>query len=292
VTAIMVRTYVNWPRIGSLRLASPRGLRLCALCGLAGPVLFTAAWVVSLLRQTGHSAAEVQLSGLAAIDARDPQIMMAGFVALGVGSILFGAALGQLLAATPAGARPVNGAGVQPAVNARTWSAATAAPRPVTADTGPPAVGRVAPAGLGPAAGHRPAGAGPWLVVVAGAAAVAAGLLRRDHMLLVGPGFAGESWHNQAHDIVSGVAYTAMIAGPVALARRFRADPTWAVLRPAMLAVALASGMTLVLFSSRVLEPWNGVVQRIAVTLPLAAEVIAAAWMMAIARPGQAAGRG
>ena len=59
--------------------------RLAAAGGLAGPVLFTLAWVASSLRQAGHSAAEVQLSGLAAEDARDPQIMMAGFVLLGAG---------------------------------------------------------------------------------------------------------------------------------------------------------------------------------------------------------------
>ena len=65
--------------------------RLGAWCGVIGPVLFTAAWVVSSLRQAGHSATEVQLSGLAADDARDPQIMMAGFVVLGAGTVAFGA---------------------------------------------------------------------------------------------------------------------------------------------------------------------------------------------------------
>jgi len=54
--------------------------RLAAAGGVAGPVLFTVAWVAGSLRQAAHSAAEVQLSGLAAEDARDPQIMMAGFV--------------------------------------------------------------------------------------------------------------------------------------------------------------------------------------------------------------------
>ena len=44
------------------------------------------------------SAAEVQLSGLAAEDARDPQIMMAGFVLLGAGTIVFGAGLGRVAA--------------------------------------------------------------------------------------------------------------------------------------------------------------------------------------------------
>jgi hypothetical protein len=44
--------------------------RLAAAGGVAGPVLFTAAWMVGSLRQAGHSAADVQLSGLAAEDAR------------------------------------------------------------------------------------------------------------------------------------------------------------------------------------------------------------------------------
>lgn len=46
--------------------------RLAAAGGVAGPVLFTAAWMAGSLRQAGHSAAGVQLSGLAAEDARDP----------------------------------------------------------------------------------------------------------------------------------------------------------------------------------------------------------------------------
>src|SRR5262249_58424501 len=110
----------------------------------------------------------VQVSGVAAREARDPQIMTAGCVVLGVCSAGFGAAL------------------------------RTVAPR-------------------------RPAG--PWLVVAGGAAAVAAGVFRRDHMLLTGPGFAGESWHNQVHDVASAVAYAAMLAAPLVLARQVRADP-------------------------------------------------------------------
>jgi hypothetical protein len=51
-------------------------------------------------------------------------------------------------------------------------------------------------------------------------------LRRRDHMLLDSPGFAGESWHNQVHDVVSGVAYGAMLAAPLVLARRWRDDRT------------------------------------------------------------------
>jgi hypothetical protein len=187
-----------------------------------GPVLFTAAWVVSSLRQTGHSATEVQLSGLAADDARDSQ-MVAGFVVLGVCSIAFGIALRRALA---------------------------------------------------------PRAAGAWLVIAAGAAAVGAGLFRRDHLLLAGPGFTGESWHNQVHDVVSGVAYGAMLAAPLLLARRFRDHPDWAVVSRPVLVLALGSAVALVVFASRVVEPWNGVVQRVAVTLALGTEVLTAARML------------
>lgn len=202
--------------------------RLAAAGGIAGPVLFTAAWAAGSLRQAGHSAAEVQLSGLAADNARDPQIMMAGFVVLGAGSVMLGAALGRV-----------------------------------------------------PAAGT----AGPRLVAAAGAASVAAGLFRRDDMLLSGPGFTGESWHNQVHDVVSGVAYAAMIAAPLLLGRRFRRDPDWGPLARPVQLLSLASAVALAVFASQAAGSWNGAVQRVAVTLPLTAEVLIA-WRMLRLEPG------
>ena len=206
-------------------MAGPGGTRLLAFCGVAGPVLFTAAWMASSLRQTGYSAAKVQLSGLAAMNARDPQIMIAGFIGLGVCSVAFGAALD-----------------------------------------------RVAVTGS----------AGPWLVKSAGVATVAAGLFRRDHMLLVGPGFAGESWHNQVHDLVSGVGYAAMIAAPLVLARPFRHDPDWVALSRPLAVLALISTAAVVLFASRAVEPWNATVQRVAISLPLAAGMLMAARMLSL----------
>jgi len=216
---------------GTVRLS-----RLAAWGGVAGPLLFTAAWVVSSLRQTGHPAAEVQLSGLAALDARDPQIMIVGFVVLGACSAGFGAALRTV-------------------------------------------------------ATRRQAG--PWLVVAGGAAAVAAGVFRRDHMLLTGPGFAGESWHNQVHDVASAVAYAAMLGAPLLLARQFSADPRWAVIARPIRVLALASAAAMAVFASRGAEPASGAVQRIAVTLAVAAEAIAAARMLTlpespvVLQPGQ-----
>jgi len=207
-------------------------IRLAAYGGVAGPVLFTAAWVVSSLRQAGHPATEVQLSGLAAIDARDPQLMMAALVVLGCCSIGLGAAL-----RTVAGAKSV----------------------------------------------------GPWLAMAAGAATAAAGVFRRDHLLLTGPGFAGESWHNQVHDVVSGVAYGAMLAAPLLLGRRFRADPDWAVLARPVQVLALASAVAMAVFASRAVQPWNGVVQRAAVTLALSAEILVAARLLTLPRTGSRA---
>lgn len=207
--------------------------KLAALGGVAAPVLFTAGWVVSSLRQAGVPAAGVQLSGLAADDARDPQIMIAGFLVLGACSAGFGAALGR--------------------VSGRRWSA------------------------------------GPWLVVVAGAAAVAAGVFRRDHMLLTGPGFAGESWHNQAHDVASGVAYGAMLAAVLVLGWRFRTDRDWVVVSRPVQALALASAIALAVFATRAAGPWNPVVQRVAVTLALTAEIVMAARMLTL--PPAPAGR-
>ena len=203
--------------------------RLAGCAGIAGPLLFTVAWVACSLRQAGHPVAGVQLSGLAAQDARDPQVMIAAFVVLGACSIGFGAALKKATA---------------------------------------------------------PGSAGPWLVMVAGAAVVAAGVFRRDHMLLTGPGFAGESWHNQVHDVASGIAYAAMLAAPLVLGRRLRADPEWAALCRPVQVLAVASAAALAVFASQAAQPWNGVLQRAAVTLALAAEAVVAARMLALPPPG------
>ncbi len=226
-----------WPAVagagpggGALRVVRVGKLAACG--GAGGPVLFTAGWVVSSLRQVGHPVAGIQLSGLAAEDAQDPQLMMAAFVVLGACSIGFGAAL---------------------------WKVA----------------------------GFRPAG--PWLVMTGGAAAVAAGAFRRDHMLLTGPGFTGESWHNQVHDVASGVAYVAMLTAPLVLARQFRASPRWAVIARPVQVLALASVAAMAVFASRAAEPWNGTVQRTAVTLALAAGALAAVRMLTLPEAGSPA---
>ena len=200
-----------------------------AAAGIAGPVAFTGAWIVGSLRQTGHPAAGIQISGLAAPDARDPWIMIAGFLVLGGCSVAFGAALREALG------------------------------------------------------GRACAAAAPGLIQGAGLATIAAGLLRRDHMLLTS---GSVSWHNHAHDVISVAIYADLVAAQLLLAARFGRDPgpssdpgeaeglDWQPWRPWLLASAGVTAAVLVAFAADTSAADAGILQRVAVTIPLA--VIAA----------------
>jgi hypothetical protein len=201
--------------------------RLGAAAGIAGPAVFTGAWIASSLRQTRQGPGGLQLSGLAAPDARDPWIMLAGFLVLGGCTVAFGAALRA-------------------------------------------ALGRGA-TGAGPA---------PALVQGAGLLTVAAGLLRRDHMLLGVPGEPGPSWHSNAHDAASGLIYASLVLAQLALARRFRRDPAWRRWGPWLLASAAATGALLIAYAADVTGPAAAAWQRGAVTLPQAAVAAIAARLM------------
>ena len=170
VGTLGARTAENGVVVDGARRAA---FRLGAAAGIAGPTVFTGAWIASSLRQTRQGPGGLQLSGLAAPDARDPWIMLAGFLVLGCCTFAFGAALREALRGNATG-------------------------------------------GAGP---------GPALVQGAGLLTVAAGLLRRDHLLVNAPGGPGASWHSNAHDAISGLVYVDLVAAQLALARRFRRDP-------------------------------------------------------------------
>jgi hypothetical protein len=210
--------------------------RACAAAGIAGPAVFTGAWIVSSLRQTGHPAAEIQISGLAAPDARDPWIMIAGFLVLGGCSVAFGAALRDALG------------------------------------------------------GRARAGLAPRLIQGAGLATIAAGLLRRDHMLLTS---GSVSWHNHAHDVISAAIYVDLVVAQVLLAARFGREPRageadWRPWRPWLLASAGATAALLVAFAADTSAPDAGILQRVAVTIPLAAIAAVAARLVRTPSSGQA----
>jgi hypothetical protein len=252
------------------RTARPSALssRLSAAAGIAGPVAFTGAWVVASLRQSGHSAIAVQLSGLAAPNARDPGIMIAGFVALGACSIAFGGSLHRAL----------GGSGRR-----------AASPRPagLAARAGGQRLRRVRPDPRQPGLGPRRAGLGPRLIECAGALTIAAGLLRRDHMMLDPPGAAAsESWHNHAHDLVSSIVYVTLVVAPLLLAVRFRGDARWQRLWIPLLAGSAATAGLLGVFASSALGSWDPVLQRVAVTIPLAVLAAVAVRLMTVAPAG------
>ena len=189
-----------------------------AWAGIAGPGAFTGAWLLSSLRQAGYPPADIQISGLAAPDATDPWIMIAGFLVLGGCSVAFGAALDDALG------------------------------------------------------GRGRAGLGPRLIQGAGVLTIAAGLLRRDHMLLTS---GSVSWHNHAHDVISAVIYADLVVAQLVLARRFgrdAADPEQARRgwRPWLLGSAGVTAGLLAAFAAGTSAPGAGVLQRAAVTVPLA----------------------
>ena len=256
----------------TVRTAGPPALssRLGAAAGIVGPVALTGAWIVASLRQTGHSAVAVQLSGLAAPDARDPRIMIAGFVALGGCSVAFGGSLHRAL----------GGSGRFAASPRQTGLGARAGGRRLR---------RGRPGPRRPDFGAPRAGLGPRLIQWAGALTIAAGLLRRDHMMLGSPGAAvGESWHNHAHDLVSSIIYVTLVVAPLLLAVRFRGDARWQRLWVPLLAGSAVTAGLLGVFASPVSQSWDPVLQRVAVSIPLAMVTAVAVRLLALAPAGAA----
>ena len=101
--------------------------------------------------------------------------------------------------------------------------------------------------------------------------------------MLLTPGSV--SWHNHAHDVVSAVIYVDLVAAQVLLAARFGRDPgpgpeAWASWRPWLLASGVATGAVLVAFAADTSAAGAGVLQRIAVTIPLVAIAAIAARLL------------
>jgi hypothetical protein len=194
-------------------ITQPTWHRRLAAGGIAGPAVFSLSWLVGGARQANYALATEHISGLAALDARNPEVMVAGFVTLGVGAAATAVALRSALRAGPG------------------------------------------------------TGTGPWWLGGAGLAALAAGFLRRDTLLLIAAD--DPSWHNRGHDLASAAAYLGMVAAPLVLARRFRGDPRWENHVPWSVAAGVAVGALLVIFASDVAPHANGIIQRVAVTISL-----------------------
>jgi hypothetical membrane protein len=67
--------------------------RVAGACAVAGPVVFSAAWLVAWTAQETYSPRREDISALAALDAQQPWIMVAGFLALALGLTALGTGL-------------------------------------------------------------------------------------------------------------------------------------------------------------------------------------------------------
>ena len=74
--------------------------RIAAAAAVAGPMAFTAAWLVAWAAQDTYSPLREDISALAALDAQAPWIMVAGFVALALGLVALGLGLVRALPAS------------------------------------------------------------------------------------------------------------------------------------------------------------------------------------------------
>jgi len=81
---------------------------------------------------------------------------------------------------------------------------------------------------------------------------------------------AGEvSWHNQVHDNVSLILFLALIAAPLVFARAFGRDDRWRPLRTYSIVTGLLGFALLVLYVIGLAGTWNGLVQRIFISVLL-----------------------
>jgi hypothetical protein len=127
-------------------------------------------------------------------------------------------------------------------------------------------------AGLAGALKGRSATVGSILVVVAGVGIIVAGLARNDCSSQLDACDdrveAGDvSWHHATHDLVSLVVFLALVAAALVLARALRGDQSWRDLRTYCLITAVLGFVLLVGFITAVAGSWNGLLQRVFVTV-------------------------
>ena len=127
-------------------------------------------------------------------------------------------------------------------------------------------------AGLAGALKGRPATVGSILVAVAGVGIIVAGLARNDCSSQLDAcadrADAGDvSWHHVTHDLVSLVVFLALVAAALVFARAFRGDQSWRDLRRYCLITAVVGFVLLVGFITGIAGSWNGLLQRVFVTV-------------------------
>jgi hypothetical membrane protein len=144
--------------------------------------------------------------------------------------------------------------------------------------------------------GGRGARIGPVLVALAGLGVMGLGLLRNDCSTLTSACKArveaGDvSWQHLAHDAVSVPVFALAVIAPIVMARRFRADPQWASFAPWSLVTAAALALVFLLVGVEAIPGWDGILQRVAVSLAfLWLAVAAVRARVALARAAESTG--
>ena len=121
---------------------------------------------------------------------------------------------------------------------------------------------------LGPRAGW-----GPAMIGAAGLATIVAGVFRRDHRSNIpfpGEEHLSQSLENDIHDSAAVAIAVMGTGGLIALTPRLAEDPGLAPSAPSAVLAALTSVSLSAWFLRDVVRPWNGIVQRVSVTVPLA----------------------
>lgn len=163
------------------------GLRLAAAGGIAGPVIFTAAWGVLGATRTGYSAVGDAISQLAAVGTSTRAPMTAALVAFGLGVPAYGLALrrwatpGAGLAAAVAGAATLGVAALPLEAGTGAAAHAAAAGLAYTATAAIPLLAAPALARYGRpwTLASQAVGAGTAVLLAASAVLPASGLLQR-----------------------------------------------------------------------------------------------------------------
>src|SRR5215467_14021021 len=194
--------------------------RVFGWSAVAGPVLFTAAWLLAGLVQDDYGPRREDISALAALDAQHAWITIAGIVALGLSLVALGLGLAGAI------------------------------------DDG------------------RSATVGAILLVVAGLMFVVAGVARDDCSSELQACKkrvdAGDvSWHHTVHDNVGIAVFLVLVLAPLVLARAFRRDRRWRNLRRYSLVTGALTLVLLLVFGGGSFSGWNGLAERILVTIPL-----------------------
>jgi hypothetical protein len=115
-------------------------------------------------------------------------------------------------------------------------------------------------------------GRGPGMIGAAGVATIVAGTFRRDrrsNLPLPGEEHLSRSLENDVHDTAAVAVAVMGTGGLFALAPRLASDPSLSGLAPGAVGAAMSSLGLSAWFLRDVVRPWNGVVQRVSVTVPL-----------------------